>query len=290
MARGSAKKGILLFFMVGCCCGWYALSHRQYSKPAARKAAPLHRDVPQLKVEDIPTFFESYVRTGGVRKGVFETEQDFQKRVSCLPQLDPQQLVYFPVVAGRFGGLCYDAETQTLTVTAGERYSAPPDTHWHDSPKLTARWEYSDVAGRGERVNEHCPYLILATTAGAGEYVGHNAFGAEVVVRKIERTEYVLNLLNEDQFPKELRGPLQISIRRPPRVAESLSTHLQMVVAVKLAGYYRSDVFSYEIEPSFDSPEEVHVSMCVIDAKLARVMLMDRISGSIVKQYDIGRN
>lgn len=257
-------------------------------KPKSEASAPA------LKIQNTETFFSWYIRRGGIYRSEFETEQQFKKRLSWF---DPEKIVYFrldstdscdlgysnqyttadySVSAGRYK---YDVDSQLLTVIAGEC------------------GDYGETRIPRETMTAQTLILVLEDKEELGTYTGTNAYGARVKVDKSLENRYTLNISNIDECPDTVCEPpvpgievghntrFRIAVALTPQEAKKLSNRLQIVLGVKLMGHDRS--ISYKtltLEPTIDRPYDASYYDNIIDARVARVLLMDRVTGRVLTE------
>ena len=85
------------------------------------------------------------------------------------------RLLYSDDYSRRSGSYKYDVDSQVLTVVGGECHR-----------------DEADIPRKGMKAQT--PILVLEDTEELGDYVGTNAYGAKVKVRKSREDKYILNV------------------------------------------------------------------------------------------------
>lgn len=227
-------------------------------------------------IENVKIFFESFTANGHPRpQGEFETMEEYKKRLP--PPHDSSKVIYLKVsnISSLLQNYKYDIDNEKLTAFAGHLCKDP-------HPPLVY-----PGADKGTRI------IILSDMVDKGTYEASNSYGATVTVQKSWVFEYVLNFSKLDSCPADLydsaRGRFQVTISRPPKVAEMVSKHLEIIIGVKLPNYQQSSGGAVidHFKPTIDQPSDFTTFLFQADAKLVKVMLRDSSSEEILAEYDI---
>jgi hypothetical protein len=203
-----------------------------------------------IKIQNTKSFFSWYIRSGQIEKSDFETEQQYKKR---LPWFDSSKPVYFRITATEYDDaykyasgdadwmFSYEIGSQVLSIIGGEYWDA---SMFHPR-KLTP----------------YTPIIVGKDSEHGGSYVGANAYGAEANVQVFRHNEYILNLTNADKLPGKAYDRyvkrFDMSIKVPPQEAKKLSSKLQIVIGVNLAGHERSESYMSDYrKPTVENPYE----------------------------------
>jgi hypothetical protein len=155
----------------------------------------------------------------------------------------------------------YDADTPAMTL---EVFSTRWFPHlWTAGPKSSA--------GQAGMLTG---YELASTTTPQGGYVGTNAFGAKVTVKKSAQKSYGLAFVDQPaQTPFASFSGFTAKLALSPDEARALSTDLKVVLEGALAsGPHGAAACGYRHRaPEIDSPEDRTEEFCLFFARLDRV-------------------
>lgn len=287
MGRASGRKCVIALAVAVFCSLLSAVTPGYAAKPKVVKRASTIQVQPSVKIQNTRAFFSWYHAKGQISKSNFETEEHYRKR---LPWFDPNKVVYFRVETTLYGDDAY---------TFVSPYRKNPFCSWYYKYDADTRW-LTVVAGYDisnswacQKLQLQTPIQIFADADDLGSYVGSNAFGVRARVRENKYNHYVLNIRNIEECPDTVYDPEHktfcISYNVPPQQARKLCARLQIVVGVRLSGFQRSESrMLYAGTATLANPNESATYHHVIDARLAKVLLMDRVSGKVYTEDDIG--
>jgi len=213
----------------------------------------------------------------------FETTEQFNARVAAATSQSAQSLIIAKAVED-YSHFAYDADRQKLIIKS----------YAFDNKNFDA-WRIFFLADVKEPVAStlgNIDVYIGETDKTVGSYIGTNAFGVSMRVRKIQRSTYAIFQrsapgINDSIFVDQDRKGVIGEIAMAPDVARTLKPKLKIAFVVKpkapfiVRANYSGDA------PTIDDPEEIDVTATMLIADIQCGLVLDHKSeviGSYVGQ------
>lgn len=231
-----------------------------------------------VQVENVEQFFAEFLAKGTVPpKTDFETNEEYQRRLP--PPIDPSKVVYIavdheePMFISHYSlkeieQFSYEIDSQQATIQVG-KYSPRSLTRWTRRPKSV---------------------LVHSKKRFFDSYEGSNAFGVTRTVTKSETDDYVLNLINIREWPKDTfqNGCLKVNLRLPREQAKALSEDFEFIIGIAPVGYDKSGKHMSDIyTPTIDLPQESKRYELSIDVRLVKIILREKSTGTVLISAEV---
>jgi hypothetical protein len=227
-----------------------------------------------LKLENISKLFNNLLLQKDVpQRSEFETIDNYKTRLPA--PFDTSREYFLGVTEPRSNGeqlYRYDIENQLLMFEAGS------------SETNVSIAQYTPLPGK--------LVTLLSRIDNKGFYEGTNAFGVKVTVEKSEWNYYLVNIVNPECLPDSLFDKSHCSFRFtvsiPPKQAKTLSKKAVIVIGLKFLGpAYSTKECVYIHKPKIDNPDDWSIYFHLIEARIASVILYDKISGTILYKINL---
>lgn len=207
-------------------------------------------------------------------KNEFETTEQFNARVAAVTSQGAESLVIGKAIKD-YSYLAYDADRQKLIVSA----------YAFDNQNFDP-WRIFQAAKVKEPVAStmsNIDVFIGETDKTVGSYIGTNAFGVSMRVRKVQRSTNAIFQRSStgisapifvDQDSKGVIGEIAMS----PDVARTLKPKLKIAFVVKPKAPFLVRANYSGGEPTIDDPEDVEVSATVLIADIQCGLVLDHKS------------
>ena len=258
------KQILFLFAVISVCC--YELNAQNILKRTIKN--PI---LSKVLITDAKIYFPSFTAMKeNPQRGEFETESEYQKRMSKKIDTTTNPLFYVSVPpAYQSKNYQYKIESNLLTISGGRLQNYESD---YDRPTNTI------------------PIIIQIEDLDKGSYMATNAFGQSVLVKKTHTYHYVVNFTNLDFIPDSIfdreNNTFRFSIYISPKEAERLSKSSTIVAVVKPISYQRSNLECVSsTQPKITSPYESAIFNYSFDARMVRLFLFDKSAKKILSEY-----
>lgn len=236
---------------------------------------------PNYKGTDIAKLFTSLAKKAPIKKGEFETSEDYSKKIKAVLT---DNIYAFKVDADDLLTVSmhpYDADAQMLEIDI----------------KTTWVSEHTFVDYRASMI-------LKSKRTGFKTYIGSNAFGATTVVKRFEGTQYGIALVNQNEFGSSnydnqynIATPLtgvrkiKLGINIPPNKAKTLKNKIGILLLCKPSLFKSSALVDdnpliferfYYKEPTIDYPEEHSFTRKYINVEVIAIWLYDIHTGKII--------
>lgn len=209
-------------------------------------------------------------------RGQFETQEEYALRIQSRDTASTPR--YFTV--NEEYSYKYDIDKQVITCFAGKGM---------DPADKETMFRYASAGDYVPRSG--VPIVIDSSYDDQGDYIGSNAYGAEIQIHKSHLFYYILNIANIAILPNDIydnsrkRFIITLSIDRD--AARNLSTNLQVVVGVTLPGNkYSVMKCVYSHKPTFDDPKDMSAFNYLVEAKICSVYFIDKRSNNVVRAWE----
>jgi hypothetical protein len=230
-----------------------------------------------VTVEDTVRFFHEFVsKTLPPDSDPFTVKPEDRQ----LPTTwDRSKIVYFPVMA--------DAQSTSVVPSNGGTFYY---SLWTQNLTAYGGWKADHVEG-GWHPRKTQPIQIRRGIEGLGQHEATLATGALVTVVDYSAVDYVLYLHGTETCPPNVFDPgscrFALTTRQMPADARSLSSHMQMVIGVRLRSYpasYFGMTRQHDATPEARNQSTEYRAS--IEADFAKILLLDISSGQIVAEWD----
>ncbi len=224
----------------------------QGTEPSEMFSAKGDIRVRYLSGEDIiDTYKKISAYESSMKRGEFETKEEFKNRISSIQQLEKDHI--FIKIPNYDHFFSYDMDKETYTY-------------------------------RGWSVhNKELSVEIKKIEKALGEYTGRNSFGASANVEKSKESIYGVNFIGIN--PKNVKQyDYSFAFKLKPSAAKELKKSLDIVVEGVLAKKDKSftSFDSSYVSPTISAPYEKHVERYFINMRVLKIYVVNKYTDEII--------